>query len=624
MQAGLPLSDARSRIPALISEVIDRSGDTRALNKLIEWLVRFTPLIARDGEDGLMLETTGCDHLFGAEAGIAKELDARLKKAGYSARMAFASTPAAAWALARGGAALSVCAEGQEREALSALPMMCLRLSGETCQLLRRFGLTRIGQLYGMDRKALARRFQSVEAAGQVVLRLDQALGLRYEPLTPFRPKPDFSARLSCPEPIASTEAVWEGLRRLTETVCADLTAAGQGARAFSFYAFKADGKVSTIAVRAARPVRQEGHILRLFAERIDKIDPGFGIDLFMLEVRLAGPVEAGPVALSAELSGKARDDVALSALADRVSARLGDGAVTLRWPVASHLPDRAEELRVFEGVWPERDARHETGPRPLRMFSFPEPVQVLAEVPDGPPLRFVWRKQTRRVVRADGPERIAPEWWRFVEERENPSPGEERGRGEVEVIPVCSVMSPYPSDIGSPAPARSLVGFSSTACGGGAEAEGRSGGGSKEPLPPPSRIRSTPPPQAGEEGAQQGDFLSHSSVAVPPPSAPGKLRLHSRLCGSPHEQGEGADASSGTRDNSIEQVNKTTLPSAWRFPLIPNPSPHEGEKGFLPRAKDYYRVEDAEGRRYWIARVGLYHDGRCGAPHWVMEGMFP
>tara|TARA_Y100000052_G_scaffold13882_1_gene13387 strand:- start:46098 stop:47813 length:1716 start_codon:yes stop_codon:yes gene_type:complete len=549
VQAGLPLTDARSRLPELLSEEIDRASDTRAMNKLIEWLVRFTPLIARDGEDGLMLETTGCDHLFGGEAGMADELRARLDETGYSVRMAFASTPAAAWALARGGERLSFCAEGEEQPALSGLPMMGLRLSPETCQLLRRFGLTRIGQLYGMDRKALARRFQSAEAAGRVVLRLDQALGLRHEPLKPFRPKPDFSARLSCPEPIASTEAVWEGLRRVTETLCADLTAAGQGARAFSFHAFKADGKVSTIAVRAARPVRQDGHILRLFAERIDKIDPGFGIDLFLLEARLAGPVEAGPMALSAELSGKARDDVALAALGDRVSARLGDGAVILRWPVASHLPERAEDMRVFEGVWPERQAAHETGPRPLRVFSFPEPVQVLAEVPDGPPLRFVWRKQTRRVVRADGPERIAPEWWRFVEIRENLSPGEERGK--------------------------------------------------------------------------QLDFLSDCSVAIPSPSAPGDLRLHSRLCGDPHDQGSGADASSGMRDNSIEQVNKTTPQSASRSPLIPNPSPHEGEKGFLPRAKDYYRVEDEEGRRYWIARVGLYHDGRSGTPYWVMAGVF-
>ena len=563
----MPLSDAKSRMPELVSEPIDREADERALNRLAEWLVRFTPLIARDGDDGLMLETTGCDHLLGGEADMAKELISRLNRAGYQPRLAFASTPAAAYALARGGEAVTICKEGEEREHLAGLLMGALRLSPDTCQLLRRFGLTRIGQLYGLDRKALARRFQSAEAAGKVVLRLDQALGLRHEPLTPFRPKPDFSARLSCPEPVASTEAVWEGLRQLTDELCADLTEAGQGARRFSFLAFRGDGGLSVISVRAARPVRTAGHILRLFAERIDLVDPGYGIDLFVLEARLTGSVEAGPMSLSPELSGKVRDDAALSALADRVSARLGDGAVTLRWPVASHLPERAEDVRVFEGVWPETDSSHVTGPRPLRLFSHPEPVQVLAEVPDGPPLRFIWRKQTRRVVRADGPERIAPEWWNYFE-----------------TSSVCSVMSPHPADVGSPAPAPSLVtheangadnvapfkvrpsaftaglsaGASSTACGGGAEDDGRSGGGRDlanshpDHLPSVLPLRDSPPPrQAVEEG-------------------------------------------------SVSQTKN------------------------LPRAKDYYRVEDEEGRRYWIARVGLYHDGRGGPPHWVMEGLFP
>lgn len=519
VSVGLSLSDARARVPALISEPIDRASDVKALDKLTEWLVRFSPLIARDGEDGLMLETTGCDHLFGGETGMARELSRRLKGAGYSHRMAFASTPAAAWALARGGKALAICAEGGERAALSELPVGCLRLADETCQLLRRFGLTRVGQLYGLDRKALARRFQSASAAGQVVLRLDQALGLRHEPLDPFRAKPDFTARLSCPEPLISGEGVSAGLAQLTEEICAALSEAGQGARGFHFHAFRAEGGVSSVAVHAARPVRDVKHLMRLFGERIDRIDPGFGIDFLILEARLTGSVEVGPVSLSPELSGKARNDIALSRLADRVSARLGDGAVTLRWPVASHLPERAEDIRVFEGIWPEALATHETGPRPLRRFDKPERVQVLAEVPDGPPLRFIWRKQTRRVVRADGPERIAPEWWCFFEE--------EGDRSDK-----CSTAVPCPSDSGPSAPARSFV------------------------------------------------------------------------MSAPHDQGSGAASPSGTQGIAGEHIQ------------ISGQNKH-------PRAKDYYRVEDENGRRYWIARVGLYHDGQA-IPHWVMEGLFP
>ena len=579
---GLPLSDAKARIPELVSEVIDRDADAKALGRLIQWLIRFTPIVARDGDDALMLETTGCDHLFGGEAGMAKELRSRLRKVGYEARMAFASTPAAAYALARGGAELTICGEGEEREGLQGLLMETLRLSPETCQLLRRFGLTRVGQLYGLDRKALARRFQSAEAAGRVVLRLDQALGLRHEPLKPFRPKPDFSVRLSCPEPVASTEAVWEGLRRLTTDICDELKEAGQGARSFHFHAFRADGGVSSISVRAARPVRNEAHILRLFAERIEKMDPGFGIDLFVLEARLAGPVEMGPMALSSELSGKARDDEALSALADRVSARLGDGAVTLRWPVASYLPERSEDFRVFEGVWPEWTGRPLTGPRPLRLFPVPEPVQVLAEVPDGPPLRFVWRKQTRRVTRADGPERIAPEWWRFF---------------EISALSDCSVADPLPSAQGDLRPTVGRVGphTSDREVAGAAAKAGNS-----------TEQNGNITPFKARPSAFTAGLSSDCSTADPRPSGSGpSAPAQSLMLSTTHEQGQTTALSATHRESGESRAEG-------------------GQTKKLPRAKDYYRVEDEEGRRYWIARVGLYHDGRGGAPYWVMEGLFP
>lgn len=464
---GLTLSDAKARLPGLRAQPIEREADTVALKKLAAWCVRFSPITALWSDHAIMLEITGCAHLFGDERGMAEALSTRLNRYGYAHRIAIAGTPGAAHALAASASGQGpwICDPEAERDVLAALSVGALRLDEDACRLLRRFGLTRIGQLYGLDRAALARRFQSKTKAGQVVLRLDQALGLRNEPLTPLTPPPDYETRLPCPEPLASTEGVRCGLAQLTEHLCAELTEAGIGARAFAFHAFKAEGGVSTVMVQAARPVRAPEHVLRLFGERIDQIDPGFGLDLLVLEARRVGTMSVGPLALSADLSGKDRDDEALAALADRITARLGDGSVTVRKPLATHDPNRYEVHAAFEGEWPDQGVTSPVaGPRPLRQFDRAEPVEVLAEVPDGPPLQFLWRKQLRRVTRADGPERISPEWWHFL-------------------------------------------------------------------------------------------------------------------------PGEGADQ---------------------------------------PRAKDYYRVEDSEGRRYWIVREGLYGDGRGGAPRWAVAGLFP
>lgn len=414
---GLSFADARARFPALMSADIDRAGDARGLRALADWMVRYTPIVSLDGPEGLMLETTGCDHLYGGEHALLKRLSAKLEKEGFSHRLAIGETPGAAHALTRGGSEITICqAPGSLKEILEALPVAALRLSGEAVTLLRRFGLTRIGQLYGIDRKALARRFASKVAAEAVLFRLDQALGQRTEALTPLRPAPAYAARLVCPEPVMTAEAIEEAGRRLSKDLCAALSAAGKGARAFHLTAFRADGTTTGIAVTVARPVRDPVHISRLLGERTDRIDPGFGVDLFLLEAGRAGPMANTATALSGDLAAQDMDPAAVSALADRISAKLGDGAVMIRTPEASHIPELSERSIVFEGVWPGKleGGGHPTraGLRPLRFLTPPEPIRATAEVPDGPPASFIWRRVLRRIVRADGPERIAPEWW--------------------------------------------------------------------------------------------------------------------------------------------------------------------------------------------------------------------
>ncbi|MEL6258846.1 MAG: DNA polymerase Y family protein, partial [Pseudomonadota bacterium] len=395
VSVGLGFSDACARASGLQSEEIDRTADAATLKALAVWAMRWTPLVAVDGADGLMLDVTGCAHLFGGEAALLGDVETRLAAGGIEAKIALATTPGAAWALAHGGGTGCILEGAKMEEGLAGLPVAALRLSTGALQILRRFGLTRIGQLYDIDRRALARRFRSKNLSDQVLLRLDQALGRRLEPLIPLRPAPDYSARLPCAEPLGHTEGVQEGLARLLDQLAAELTAHGVGARDFDFSAYRSDGTVSCTSVSASRPVRDAGHIARLFTERLDRIDPGFGIDLLALEARRTESMGAEGRSLSVELTGGGVDDTAVAALADRITARLGEGSVRVLAPRERHTPELSERFRAFDGVRPDWRGQSEAprGLRPLRLLDRPEPLDVLAEVPEGPPLRFVWRR---------------------------------------------------------------------------------------------------------------------------------------------------------------------------------------------------------------------------------------
>lgn len=415
VRTGLSFTDARARVPQLQAEKINRKADVEALDRLAHWMIRFTPIIAIDGPDSLMLETTGCAHLHGGEAAMTKHIAALLEQNDIPHRMGLASTPGAAFTLAR-SAAGTILKAGDEASGLAGLPITTLRISAQSVQTLKRFGLTRIGQLYGIDRKSLARRFHSNETADQVLIRLDQALGLRPEPLDPLHPAPLKSARLACPEPISTGDAIKLGLAELITDLCSDLSAWAQGAREFVLYAFRADGSRDSISIRTTQPVRSAEHILRLFREHIEKIDPGFGIDLLLLEARRVDRMDISPATLSGAFVGNSADEPALSALADRIRVKLGEQAVWIGAHQESHIPEVAEQWMIFDGTFPDINPdRQKHGLRPIRIFDHPEPIQVVAEVPDGPPLHFVWRRISHRVVRTDGPERIGPEWWKHI-----------------------------------------------------------------------------------------------------------------------------------------------------------------------------------------------------------------
>lgn len=336
-------------------------------------------------------------------------IEARLAGLGFEARAGLADTPGAAWALARFAPANArIAAPGETRAAIENLPVEALRIAPETALLLRRLGLAGIGALADLPRVPLARRFPSKAAGEALLARLDQVLGRRDEPLSPLAPPPDYLRRLAFAEPLLLRESIEAALKNLLAGLVPLLERDHRGARRLVLWCFRVDGTCTRIAAATARASRDGDHLARLFAEKLDDIDAGFGIDVMALHAARVEPLADDQLTLTGR--GRARDGV--DRLVDRLLARLGADAVARLEPAERHLPEAAEQA-VPPGrsiaLWPERPGLPQ---RPFRLFERPEPVEVMAEVPDGPPLLFTWRRVPRRVARAAGPERIAPEWW--------------------------------------------------------------------------------------------------------------------------------------------------------------------------------------------------------------------
>ncbi len=404
---GQALADARAMIPHLVVADADEVADLALLEGIADWAERYTPLVALDPPYGLFLDVTGCAHLFGGEAAMVADLARRIGRQGIAARVAVADTPGAASAAARfadGG----VIPEGEVAALLAPLPLAALRLDSHVVSAMDRVGLKKIGQIMGAPRAPLAARF----GAG-LIRQLDRALGVDEEAIGPRRPPPSYLAERRFAEPIAREEDIAATLTSLAATLGATLEKHGTGARLLELSLFRVDGAVRRIAVGAARPIRAPRLILDLFREKFvtlgDEIDAGFGFDM----ARLAAAVVASADPTQIDLTGDAVAEADLAGLIDRIGVRLGPESVSSIVAYESHLPERAEMLRPpqVQIATPLVSA----GPleRPLRLFSPPEPVEAIAEVPDGPPVNFRWRRARYEVTRAEGPERIAAEWWR-------------------------------------------------------------------------------------------------------------------------------------------------------------------------------------------------------------------
>ena len=350
---GLGLADARAICPHLLTLPAAPKKDEDALLDLARWAsCRYSPTLNADGDDGLWLEVSGVPHLFGGEQALLADLERRLARLGFTARLALAETLGGAHALARCARASIIAPEGEIGSALAPLPVEALRLEPEITGLLRRLGLKRIGQLYALPRTSLERRFHSKDRAEAVLLRLDQALGRRQEPRVPLLPSPDFAARLPFPEPLITHDGVVAGLDHLAGELCRKLGRAGQGCRRLALWVCRADGSSTVIEAGLSAPSREPSHLLRLVQDKIETLDMGFGVDLMALTALVTEPLRPAQTSLT-----KTAGEIRAEALIDRLVNRLGARAVRRLVPQASHIPELAQRLRsAFAGpsLWPE------------------------------------------------------------------------------------------------------------------------------------------------------------------------------------------------------------------------------------------------------------------------------
>jgi protein ImuB len=407
-ELGLAVGMAAAHARALVAdlEVLDAepAADAAWLDRLALHAARcWTPTAALSGVDGLWLDLTGASHLFGGEERFARRLLSFLKRLGFTAHIAIADTPGAAHALARfGGSAVLILPEGREGEALAGLPLAALRLAPEALAAAARFGIERVADLYPMPRGPLARRLGRA-----AVERLDQARGFLPEPIVPVVPFEVPRAERQLLEPIGTAEAIEQVIADLLADLVGTLERDGLGLRSALLTCERVDAARQVVGIGTARATRDASHLLRLFRLRIDRIEPGLGIEAMTL---VAPAVERlAPVALGAPLGGEPRAPD-LAPLVDQLAGRAGTDALFRLRAIESDVPERAIARAgplAKPGGWP-------AWPRPVRMLARPEALSaVVALLPDHPPRRFAWRGRNYAVVAGDGPERIHGEWWR-------------------------------------------------------------------------------------------------------------------------------------------------------------------------------------------------------------------
>lgn len=438
---GQALADARAIAPSLVTAAHEPVDDARVLRRLARWCALYyspwaAPCSTAEGRGeavggggGLLLDITGCAHLFHppdtgdgegrpGEAALAADLMQRLEGLGFTARVGIAPSVGAAWAVARfvTSAARPWCIVPPDglRRSLAPLPPAALRLSPADCELMARFGLATVGALFALPSSVLTPRF-----GPDVTRRLAQALGEATEPVSPLEPVAPQRATQRFAEPLVTGEAIAHSLQALLAVLCRQLEQGGLGARRLMLTCARVDGSLLRLTRGTSRPSRAPKPLFRLFEEAIGELDPGFGVEVVALSALRCEPLAAEqlplPVGDTARGAGSDGEDSIPSGLVDRLATRLGAAHVYRLRPRQSHIPERAQIRAMLMEERPrnrEEKTWNGRAPRPLRLLPRPEPIEAMALLPDHPPVRFRWRRLLHQVVRAEGPERLTAEWW--------------------------------------------------------------------------------------------------------------------------------------------------------------------------------------------------------------------
>lgn len=405
LRVGMPLTKAHALLPDILTMPADPAADAAALSRLSLWaLQHYAPIVAPDPPDGLVIDTTGADHLHGGEERMLTGLVNRLAASGITARAAVADSWGAAYAAARFLAdPVRVVPPGAASEAVSPLPLQSLRIPPETVTGLHVLGFASIGDVLAVPRAPLVLRFGALLGR-----RLDQLQGIVSEPVDPLRDPELVTVRKVFGEPIGAPETIARYTAALVQDLCLALEKRGLGARRLDLVFRRVDASLQAIRVGTARAVREEKRLVRLLCDRIETIDPGFGIEIMDLTATLAEPL-----VLQQAVSSLVEEERAdLAGLVDVIANRIGARRLYRIVPVESDVPERS--VQRIAPLAPDSGATWQGDwPRPARLLARPEPVEVVALLPDHPPAFFTWRGMRRRVKRADGPERIFGEWWK-------------------------------------------------------------------------------------------------------------------------------------------------------------------------------------------------------------------
>lgn len=401
---GMPLADARAILPEL--EVVESQGyrAARLLKAIGRWCIRYSPLVALEDTDGLIIDISGCVHLWGGEREYLKEVIGRLRSSGYHARGAIADTMGTAWAISRYGKISPIIKSGMELEALLSLPPMALKINASASQKLIKLGLSTIGSFISMPRSVLRRRIGE-----DSVSRIEQVLGQKEERFIPIEEPILYSERLPSMEPIRTKKGIEIAMETLLAALCKKLIPDGMGIRSASLTCFRVDGKQLLVEIGTSSPSVNVSHLFKLFELKIDQIEPRLGIEVFVMEAKQVE--ELNPVQESLWAKEKAVEDQQVTELLDRISGKVGKGVVHRYLPQPHHWPERSVKVASDFREMPAMNWRTDRA-RPMQLLKVPEAIQVTAPIPDYPPMVFRYQGTIHQIKKADGPERIEREWW--------------------------------------------------------------------------------------------------------------------------------------------------------------------------------------------------------------------